>query len=69
VAIGRGVCLTPAASARFHPWPGIAYVPVRDIEPSTVSIAWRPNGLKPSHRAFVDLAIDVGRERAGAVPA
>ena len=69
VAVGRGVCLTPAASARFHPWPGIAYVPVRDIEPSTVSLAWRADALQPAHRAFIDLAVEVGRERAAAAAA
>lgn len=41
VAAGNGVCLVPAEARDFNPWPGVAYVPVEDIAPTTTSLATR----------------------------
>jgi DNA-binding transcriptional LysR family regulator len=50
---GRGVSLTPEASARFYARPGIVYRPVDGVSPSTVAICWRRGEGRAVVRDFV----------------
>ena len=60
VASGEAVGVTSVATAHLHPHPGIAYVPVDDVSPMEVSLAW----LEPvRHRSIPDLVgllVDLG---------
>jgi DNA-binding transcriptional LysR family regulator len=67
IAAGKGVGLTPAASQRYYGRPGVSFVPVRDIEGSTVAIARRRHAISPVAIAFVDVARQVARECAALV--
>lgn len=42
IAGGHGISLTPAASARFYPRPGVTYRPVSGLAPTRVGVAWAP---------------------------
>ncbi|MGC5038599.1 LysR family transcriptional regulator [Streptomyces sp. DT190] len=40
VATGEAMCFLPAAARDYFPRPGIAYIPVADLPPSTSALAW-----------------------------
>jgi DNA-binding transcriptional LysR family regulator len=69
IAAGRGVSLTPASTKRFYGRPGVAFVPVTDIEGSTVAVAWRKGPTKPVITAFVDITRQVAHEFGATVGA
>jgi DNA-binding transcriptional LysR family regulator len=52
-ATGGYVSLAPASVASSYLRPGISYVPVAGIEPSTVAIGWRRGDQRESVRRFV----------------
>lgn len=56
VSSGAGVCLVPRTAATHHARPGIAYVPVRDAEPTVTSVAWHERAETALVRAFVAAA-------------
>jgi len=60
---GRATGLVPASIAQAQRWPGLAFVPVRDIPPSSVAISWRRHHQPPTVRDFVTLASELGPER------
>jgi DNA-binding transcriptional LysR family regulator len=55
-ATGAYVSLTPASVAAYYPRPGISYVPVEDIAPSEIAIAWRRGDNRPALHAFIAAA-------------
>lgn len=55
-ATGGYVSLTPESVAAFYPRPGIAYVPVIDVSPSVIAIAWRRGDERPALRQFIAAA-------------
>lgn len=52
----QGIAFTQSSTQRFYNWPGLAFVPVEDLPPSTVSIAWREDTISPTARAFITTA-------------
>lgn len=56
VASGAGVTLTPASTERFHARPGVRFVPVTDIDCSTVGVAYRRDAVSPAAQAFAGVA-------------
>jgi DNA-binding transcriptional LysR family regulator len=52
--IGSYVSLTPKSVASYYPRPGISYVPVDDVEPSEVAVAWRRDDDRANVREFVE---------------
>ncbi|MFH9727716.1 LysR substrate-binding domain-containing protein [Streptomyces sp. NPDC017254] len=53
VTAGRGVAPGAARGARYHPRPGIAYVPLRDAPPLEYGLVWRTAADSALIRAFV----------------
>ncbi|MFF1701425.1 LysR family transcriptional regulator [Streptomyces sp. NPDC058252] len=53
IAAGRGVGVTPAATADMHPYPGVTYSPLTDAPTLPLHLAWND---PPSHPAVADLA-------------
>jgi DNA-binding transcriptional LysR family regulator len=47
VAGGPGVCISPAGMARYYARPDIVWVPITDVEPLRVALAW-PDGSESS---------------------
>ena len=42
VATGRGISITAMAAARFYSRPGVTFIPIHDLEPCRVVLAWWP---------------------------
>lgn len=55
----RGVAFTQASTQRFYGRPGLAFVPVNDLAPTTLSIAWRTDSETELVREFVETATAV----------
>ncbi|QXG78134.1 LysR family substrate-binding domain-containing protein [Modestobacter sp. L9-4] len=53
VAVGSGIAVLPLSTARFYRRPDVAYVPVRDLEPSEVCLAWEGSRSTPLIADFV----------------
>lgn len=52
----RGVAFSQASTRRFYDRPGLAFVPVSDIPPTMLSIAWRTDVDSPVVNDFVETA-------------
>ena len=52
-----GVSICPDLTARYYPRPGVAFVPVPDMEPSPFHIAWLRDRSDPLVRDFVECAV------------
>ncbi|MCX4985595.1 LysR family transcriptional regulator [Streptomyces sp. NBC_00572] len=60
VTAGRGVTPGAARGARYHPRPGIAYVPLRDAPPLEYGLIWPTAADSALLRAFVAAVGTVG---------
>ena len=52
VSAGQAVIACPSETARFYPWPHLAYVPVRDAPPCRWAFAWHTSNNNPLIQAF-----------------
>ena len=59
VAAGDAVLPIQAEASRYYPWPDIAYIPIRDAQPSKWALIWRTAGETALVRAFARTAEDV----------
>ena len=66
-ATGAYVSLAPESVASYYRRPGISYVPVDDIEPSEVALAWRRGDERASVRAFATSVLETAAVLAGGV--
>jgi DNA-binding transcriptional LysR family regulator len=64
---GKGIAFTQASSRRFYARPGLTFVPVADIPPASVSVAWRRDACTPLVAEFVAIAQRLSRV-PGCVP-
>lgn len=59
VASGHAVALTYAAMERAYSPPGISFVPVGDLSPAVLAVAWRAEDGRGDVEAFVGVAASV----------
>jgi hypothetical protein len=59
-----GVALAPQAATRLHALPGLVFIIVTDVSPSTVAIAHRCGQTSPLVDEFLTVARDVARAEA-----
>ncbi|AQA03918.1 LysR family transcriptional regulator [Mycobacterium sp. MS1601] len=52
----RGMAFSQASTQRFYDRPGLAFIPVTDIPPTILTIAWRTDVDSPVTRDFVETA-------------
>jgi hypothetical protein len=52
---GQAISTTALSAAAFYPWPGVAYVPAKDLEPVTLAIAWRKDRVNQRTLNFLEL--------------
>jgi DNA-binding transcriptional LysR family regulator len=65
VAVGRGISVTSEASVRYFDRPGVVYIPIEDIEPCSVALAWRSELTDtPAVGALRELAGELSRQPA-----
>ncbi len=53
IRAGVGVSICPETTARYYPRPGVAFVPVPDMEPAPLCIAWLRDRARPLVLDFV----------------
>jgi DNA-binding transcriptional LysR family regulator len=66
VAAGRGVVILPLSTATFYTRSDVSCVPVCDIGPNHVSLAWDSGRRLPLIQEFVEIAGRMGSARANA---
>ncbi|THV24605.1 LysR family transcriptional regulator [Glycomyces paridis] len=52
IASGAGIALAPESAARYYARPGVVYLPLEGVAPSTVALAW--SRTAPTSDALVD---------------
>jgi DNA-binding transcriptional LysR family regulator len=62
IAAGRAISFVPASVASVVAQPGIAYVPVTDIPPIKICLAWKSEPPSPLVAAFVQAVTDARRQ-------
>ncbi|MEW2289782.1 LysR substrate-binding domain-containing protein [Streptomyces sp. NPDC047841] len=69
VASGAGVCVLPLSTARFYTRPDVVPLPVEDIGPNQVALAWVASRRSPLVHDFAEAAAQtLGRSRPGTPP-
>ena len=68
IRAGHGVSICPEATARHYPWPGVAFVPIPDMEPVPFGIAWQRARETPVLLAFVECAEAAAQLATNGVP-
>jgi DNA-binding transcriptional LysR family regulator len=65
----RGVALyvVPESVQRFYPRPEVAFVPIADVAPARIALAWRSEAPSPPVAAFVETAKALLEEDAPAI--
>ena len=64
VELGSIVCYFPSSLTRRYPRPEVAYRPVEDLAPATLSLAWPQQSHSTALAAFVRTATEIGAARA-----
>jgi DNA-binding transcriptional LysR family regulator len=62
IATGRFVGITPEATVAQYRRPGVTYRPVRDADPVSVHLIWRPHDPHPATHTVIALAAALYRE-------
>jgi DNA-binding transcriptional LysR family regulator len=62
VALGEGVAFLPASAADLYRRRDVVYVPVSDISPSHVAVAWPEASRSKATAAFVRAAVEAAVE-------
>ncbi|KUN25240.1 LysR family transcriptional regulator [Streptomyces antibioticus] len=64
VASGAGICVLPLSTARFYTRPDVIALPVEDIGPNEVALAWVASRRSPLIHDFAEAAAEtLGRTR------
>jgi DNA-binding transcriptional LysR family regulator len=63
VTLGQAIALLPESLAARHLTAGLVSVPVTDVSPSVVSVAWPPTSRSLAVAAFVRAAVEVTGSR------
>lgn len=56
VAAGRGISITGLSAASFYTRPGVAFVPISDVAPCKISLAWWPERASGAAERLVEVA-------------
>jgi DNA-binding transcriptional LysR family regulator len=55
VATGTAYCIAPRSMTEFYRRPDLTWLPITDIDPLRIALAWRPNEPSPLVAAFADV--------------
>jgi DNA-binding transcriptional LysR family regulator len=53
VADGSAYCMVPASMTEYYARPDLAWIPIRDIDPLRIALAWRERDSSPLVAAFL----------------
>jgi DNA-binding transcriptional LysR family regulator len=65
IELGQTVCFFPASLTARYPRPDIVYLPVKDLPPTTLSVAWPQDSRSTAVAAFVRAALEVSGKLEG----
>lgn len=69
VALGQAIAFLALSTAARHPHAGLVYLPVTDLSPSIVAVAWPEGSRSRAIAAFVAAATQVAARAPGALAA
>jgi DNA-binding transcriptional LysR family regulator len=55
VADGSGYCIVPASMTEFYARPDLVWIPIGDIDPLRIALAWRERDANPLIAAFAEI--------------
>ncbi|GAA2842375.1 LysR family transcriptional regulator [Crossiella cryophila] len=58
VATGAAICISPESMARFYTHPELTWLPITDIDPLRIALAWPRERADPLLHAFVRAVLD-----------
>lgn len=64
VAAGAGYCIVPRSMTEFYRHPDLAWVPIIDIEPLRIALAWRAGESSPLVPAFAQVVEELSASPA-----
>ncbi|MGI5522177.1 LysR family transcriptional regulator [Micromonospora sp. CA-259024] len=64
VAEGTAICFAPASMASYYARPDLAWVPLIDVEPLRIALAWPDRTDAPLVRGFAHVVRELAAERA-----
>lgn len=59
VAAGTAVCFGPTSMAEYHRHPGLVWLPITDVEPLRIVLAWSHESVNPLAGEFVRVVRDL----------
>ncbi|MER6115950.1 LysR family transcriptional regulator [Streptomyces sp. NPDC001743] len=65
VAEGAAICFAPLSMARYYARPDLSWVPLTDVEPLRVVLAWSVGGDDALVRGFADVVRELSASEAG----
>jgi DNA-binding transcriptional LysR family regulator len=63
VAVGKAITITSASATKYYARPGVVFVPIHDLEPVTVVLAWFTDATSPLGDALVAITRQVLAKR------
>lgn len=64
VAAGRAVCIGAASMAEYYRHPELVWIPITDIEPLRIALAWPLDAHSPLVGNFVQIVQELAREHS-----
>jgi DNA-binding transcriptional LysR family regulator len=64
VSDGSAYCIAPASMTAYYARPDLAWVPLRDVDPLRIALAWRARDGSPLVAAFAGVVRELARERS-----
>jgi DNA-binding transcriptional LysR family regulator len=55
VADGSAYCIAPASMTAFYARPDLVWVPIPDVDPLRIALAWRERDTSPLVAAFLGI--------------
>jgi DNA-binding transcriptional LysR family regulator len=70
VADGSAYCIVPASMTEYYARPDLVWIPITDIDPLRIALAWREHDRSPLLSAFAEVVRELApaSSRAGAHP-
>jgi hypothetical protein len=59
VADGSAYCIVPASMTEFYARPDLVWIPLEDVEPLRIALAWREHDASPLIAAFAGIVREV----------
>jgi DNA-binding transcriptional LysR family regulator len=62
VADGSAYCIVPASMTEFYARPDLVWVPIADVDPLRIALAWRERDASPLIAAFAEIVRELAQD-------